>query len=172
LAAALVLFPVMLLADGAWLDVPYVRQTAEGCGPAAVAMVMQYWVRHDPRVDAAAADERAVLKALPPLRRGVFGDSMRSYLASHGFDAFVFRGTVDDLTHHIAKGRPVVVCLAPSGSGGQLHYVVVAGLDADEVLINDSARGKLFRQELAHFRTMWDQTGNWALLAVPSASRR
>jgi predicted double-glycine peptidase len=169
LFAALV-YPVLMMAQAGWLDVPYVRQTAEGCGPASVAMVMQYWLRHDARMDRAAADENAVLKALPPSRRGVSGEAMRGYLESHGLDAFVFRGTMEDLSHHTAKGRPVIVCLAPSR--GSLHYAVVAAVEEDSVLLNDPGRGKLFREELARFRTMWNQTGNWALLAVPSASPR
>lgn len=155
-----------------WLDVPYVGQTAQGCGPAAVAMVMQYWVRHDARVDAAAADENAVRKALPPSRGGVFGQAMRAYLASHGFDAFVFRGTEDDLAHHVGKGRPVVVCLAPAGARGPLHYVVVAGTGPGAVVLNDSTRGKLIREDPARFRAWWKEAGNWALLAVPSAAAR
>src|SRR5206468_11988702 len=29
-----------------WLDVPFVKQPAEGCGAASIAMVMQYWEQH------------------------------------------------------------------------------------------------------------------------------
>jgi len=29
--------------SGVWLDVPYVKQTEDGCGSAAIAMLLQYW---------------------------------------------------------------------------------------------------------------------------------
>jgi hypothetical protein len=68
-------YPVLIMAQAGWLDVPYVRQTAEDCG----------------------------------------------------LDVFVFRGTLEDLTHHTAKGRPVIVWLAPSR--GSMHHAVVAAVE-------------------------------------------
>jgi hypothetical protein len=31
-----------ILAQAGWLDVPFVRQSEEGCGAASIAMVMRY----------------------------------------------------------------------------------------------------------------------------------
>jgi len=41
----LLLAPVLATGagSGVWLDVPYIHQEKEGCGSAAVAMVLQYW---------------------------------------------------------------------------------------------------------------------------------
>jgi ABC-type bacteriocin/lantibiotic exporter with double-glycine peptidase domain len=169
IGAALVVLTAVtgLAAELPWIDVPFVRQVRAGCGPAAIAMVMQYWVRHEPGLDAVAADAERINEALPASARGTFGNDLKAYLETHGFSAFVFNGEPKDLDHHLAKGRPLVVCLAPKGSDGPLHYVVVVGAGTSEIVFNDSARGKLIREGREAFLEQWKATGNWALLAVP-----
>jgi predicted double-glycine peptidase len=153
-----------------WLDVPFVRQVRAGCGSAALAMVMQYWVKHQPGLDAAAADAERIDKALPPSSEGISGEALKRYLEEHGFAAFVFNGELEDLRNHVAKGRPAVVCLAPKGPRAPLHFVVVVGVGEDAMLLNDPARGKLIRERQDSFLRAWKVTGNWALLAVPRPS--
>jgi ABC-type bacteriocin/lantibiotic exporter with double-glycine peptidase domain len=160
-----------LAAEVSWIDVPFVHQVRAGCGPASIAMVMQYWVQHQPGLDPAAADAERINEALPASSGGIFGNDLRTYLEAHGFSAFLFDGEPQDLAHHLAKGRPVVVCLGPKGPGGPLHYVVVVGSGENEILLNDSARGKLIRESKETFLKQWKATGNWALLAVPRPAR-
>ncbi len=151
-----------------WLDVPFVRQVGDGCGAASIAMVMQYWIRREPRLNAADADGDQIYKLLSSSSsKGISGRALQGYLEQHGFSAFVFDGELQDLRHHLAKGRPLVVCLAPKGSRAPLHYVVVVGVVDGAVLLNDPAREKLDREDLDHFLRAWKATGNWTLLAVP-----
>jgi len=115
-----------------WLDVPYVHQLESGCGAASISMVMQYWVRQQPQLDPAAADSDQIYKLLSPSpRKGISGQALKQYLGEHGFDAFIFAGELLDLQHHVEKGRPLVVCLAPKGAHAPLHYVVVVGFATD-----------------------------------------
>ena len=155
------------LAAAPVLDIPFVQQTKTGCGSAAVAMLIQYWAQHDPELLPAAAATEDIDRWLPASRQGIQGEALKRYLETHGFDAFVFNGEEHDLIHHLDKGRPVVVCLAPGGNRKMLHYAVVAGIDESSVWLNDSARGKLFRQSREDFMRDWNATGNWSLLAVP-----
>jgi predicted double-glycine peptidase len=151
-----------------WLDVPFVEQAKSGCGSAAIAMVVQYWVRQYPGLDAAAADTERIDRLLPPTsRKGIQGQALKEYLEKRGFQAFVFDGEIADLNHHFEKGRPVIVCFAPAGSRAPLHYAVVVGLDEKNIWLNDPARGKLFREDVSRFLHEWKETGNWALLTVP-----
>ncbi len=55
-----------------------------------------------------------------------------------------------------------------------LHYVVVAGLDAEQglVLMNDPAQRKLLKQDRASFEREWTAAGKWTLLALPHAEPR
>jgi len=153
--------------DLTWLDVPFVRQIRAGCGSAAIAMVMQYWARNDPNLDAAAAAAERIDRALPASSKGIAGKELRRYLEANGFSVFIFNGELSDLRHHAAKGRPTVVCLGLKGPRAPLHYAVVAGAGEDAVLLNDPARGKLVREDKESFLRSWKVTGNWALLAVP-----
>lgn len=153
--------------DTPWLDIPFVRQIRAGCGSAAVAMVMQYWVQHKPDLDAAAAAAERIDQALPPSSKGISGKELQRYLQENGFSAYIFDGEIADLRQHVAKGRPTIVCLGLKGADGPLHFAVVAGVGDTEVLLNDPTRGKLFRENLSTFRDAWKATGNWTLLAVP-----
>jgi predicted double-glycine peptidase len=151
-----------------WLDVPYVRQVKNGCGAAAIAMVVDYWARHYPQLRAAARDSERIDNLLPASAQGIRGDELKRYLEDRGFAAYVFDGDLSDLRHHFGKGRPVVVCLGLKGAKAPLHYAVVVGVDDEAVWLNDPARGKLVRVESAHFKSAWRVSGNWALLAVPN----
>ncbi len=171
LAFAAMVTSLAAATDVPWIDVPFVRQVRAGCGPASIAMVMQYWVQHEPGLDAIAADAEHIDETLPASDRGTLGSDLETYLKAHGFSAFVFDGEPKDLAHHLAKGRPLVVCLAPKGPNGPLHFVVVVGVGEIEILLNDSARGKLFRERRQTFLEQWRATGNWTLLAVPLPAR-
>ena len=77
------------------------------------------------------------------------------------------------LSHHLEKGRPLIVAVKP-GAHLPLHYVVVAGLDPDEhvVLLNDPAQRKLLKEDDSRFEQEWKATGHWTLLAVPEVASR
>lgn len=160
------------LAQAAWLDVPFVRQIRAGCGAAAIAMVIQYWARQEPALAHAAADTERIDRMLPPSPKGIQGSALKRYLQQNGFDAFIFRGERSDLEDQFAKGRPLVVCLGYKGAGAWLHYAVVVGIDRNVVWLNDPARGKLIREDLARFEAAWRETDQWSLLAVPRQSPR
>jgi uncharacterized protein YvpB len=131
-------------------------------------MVIQYWVRHQPGLEAAAADTDRINQALPPeSSRGIPGQALKQYLENHGFAAFVFTGEIQDLRQHLDKGRPIVVCFGLKGAKAPLHYAVVVGMDQQVLILNDPARGKLYREDLERFERAWKVTRNWALLTVP-----
>jgi ABC-type bacteriocin/lantibiotic exporter with double-glycine peptidase domain len=97
---------------------------------------------------------------------------MERYFEQHGFRTFGFRGEWKDLREQLEKGRPLIVAL--NTGHGNLHYVVVAGLDWQEgvVLTNDPAERKLLKQERSNFEKEWKAAGNWTLLAVPQRGER
>jgi ABC-type bacteriocin/lantibiotic exporter with double-glycine peptidase domain len=166
--AGLSLLPSLVRAEASavWLDVPFVKQEANGCGAAAIAMVMRYWARED-------ADPHRIYEALYSREvQGIRGEDVERFLRTTGFQTFVFRGGWQDLELHLGKGRPLMVCLR-QGRTGPLHYVVVAGVDTPQnvVLVNDPARRKLLKAERATFEKDWTAANRWTLLAVPQQSR-
>ena len=155
---------------GIWLDVPYVKQTEDGCGSAAISMLLQYWNAHGMRIDSQRADAAAIQKQLySPKGHGIFASDMQSYLEASGFQVFPLNGKWTDLLEHLKKGRPLIISLQPGSASSPLHYVVVTGIDwqKDAIFIHDPARGKLLRVERADFEKQWRPNRNWMLLAVP-----
>ena len=155
---------------GVWLDVPFVKQSEDGCGSAAISMVLQYWSGRGARVYAQRADAAAIQKQLySRSARGIFASDMENYFSDLGFKVFPLDGSWADLLEHLKQGRPLIVSLQPGSAKAPLHYVVVTGIDwqHDAVFVHDPARGKLLRIERADFEKQWRSNRNWMLLAVP-----
>lgn len=156
---------------GIWLDVPFVKQTENGCGSAAIAMLLQYWSAHGTSIASGRADAEAIQKELYSAKaHGIFASDMERYLRESGFREFAIRGEWDDLRKHLMEGRPLILSLQPGKTRAPFHYVVVAGMDwsRDAVFVNDPARGKLLRIEREEFEKEWLEAKNWMLLAVPA----
>jgi len=153
-----------------WLDVPFVKQTEDGCGSAAISMVLQYWNARGEQIDQKRADPTQIQKQLySPKARGIFASDVESYLKASGFKVFSLDGNWSDLQENVKQGRPLIVSLQPGTARSPLHYVVVTGIDwqKEAVFIHDPARGKLLRVERAEFEKQWRPNHNWMLLAVP-----
>jgi len=167
----LLLAPVLCTgaSSGIWLDVPYVHQEKEGCGSAALSMVLQYWSQKGTKLPPERLDAEKIQRELYSKEaHGIRASAMEQFLREAGFSPYIFRGEWSDLASHVEQGRPLIASIQP-GAKASLHYVVVVGIDRQQeaVLLNDPARGKLFRVERAEFEKEWLKTNNWTLLAVP-----
>src|SRR5947209_1840902 len=121
-----------------WLDVPFIKQEKDACGAASIAMVMQYWLRQQGLAADSSADATHIQHVLYSSKaHGIYASEMEHYFQQSGFRTFTIRGEWEDLNEHLQKGRPLIVALKP-GAGGDLHYVVVTGLDSsqDSVLLD------------------------------------
>jgi ABC-type bacteriocin/lantibiotic exporter with double-glycine peptidase domain len=155
---------------GIWLDVPYVKQTEDGCGAAAISMLLQYWNAHGAGIDTERSDASAIQKQLYSRKvRGIHASDMESYLKESGFRVFPLNGDWKDLLEQLQQGRPLIASLQSDSAKTSLHYVVVTGIDWQNgaVFINDPARGKLLRVARGDFEKQWRPNRNWMLLALP-----
>jgi ABC-type bacteriocin/lantibiotic exporter with double-glycine peptidase domain len=155
---------------GIWLDVPYVKQTEDGCGAAAISMLLQYWNAHGAGIDSQRLDASTIQKQLYSRKdRGIHASDMESYLKGSGFRVFPLNGDWKDLLEQLQQGRPLIASLQPGSGKTPLHYVVVMGIDWQNgaVFINDPARGKLLRVAREDFEKQWRPNRNWMLLALP-----
>jgi len=147
----------------AWLDVPVVQQSGNGCGVACVLMVLRYW---DANAPPAPRDVEDAL--LSSKDGGTSAAAMEEFFRKRGYESYAFRGVWTDLEQHISRGRPLIVSL---GRGGDAlaHFVVVAGVDTQSglVLVNDPAGTKLAKLHRATFEKNWEESGRWTLLALP-----
>lgn len=148
----------------ALLDVPYVSQTPELCGGAAVAMVLRYW------------GERGVFpEDFAPLVKagdgGILTGALTTTVRDRGWQAFVVPPN-DDTVHarirsEIDRGRPLVA-LIDVGTR-TYHYVVVVGSTDQDVVIHDPARAPFRVLPWAEFDRAWAVTGRWLMLVLPPA---
>lgn len=154
-----------------WIDVPYVAQVKDGCGSAAISMVMQYWEKQSGGSGLEHADAGKIQQSLYSAKQhGIPASAMEKYFDEHRYRTFVFRGDWAELQSHLSKGRPLIVSLGPNGGSGALHYAVLVGMDEARgyIFLNDPARGKMLRMSREGFETEWDLGKRWTLLAVPS----
>jgi len=173
-ASALLLCGSAFAADSAghWLDIPFIAQQKDGCGAAAIAMVMQYWQKSGHAPENPAAEYPRIDRALVSKQaHGVYASAMAHYFDENGYRAFAFSGQMSDVKQHIDQGRPLIAALQP-GAKQPLHYVVIAGYDPDAhiLLLNDPAQRKLLKEDAAQFEKEWKATQHWTLLAVPGSS--
>ncbi|HKE06889.1 MAG TPA: C39 family peptidase [Candidatus Acidoferrum sp.] len=153
-----------------WIDVPFVAQSKNGCGSAAIAMVMDYWNQKAGQAALGAARAAEIQQALySPREEGIPARAMQGYFEDSGYQVFVFAGDWTALERHLSRGRPLIVALKASGPHGPLHYLVVVGIDAAQgtVFVNDPAQQKMLRLSREGFESEWSATRNWTLLAVP-----
>jgi ABC-type bacteriocin/lantibiotic exporter with double-glycine peptidase domain len=153
-----------------WIDVPLVAQVKNGCGSAAIAMVMEYWEKKSGRDATGSVDAGKIQSALySPREEGIPASAMKKYFESAGYRTFAFAADWGDLGHHLERGRPLIVSLKSSGPHGPLHYVVVVGIDPARgyIYVNDPAQQKMLRLSREGFESEWSATEHWTLLAVP-----
>jgi ABC-type bacteriocin/lantibiotic exporter with double-glycine peptidase domain len=170
LLAAGVGFALAAETPSLWIDVPFVAQVQNGCGSAAMAMVMEYWQKKTGRGATGSPDVGKIQAVLySPAEAGIPASAMQQYFEKVGYRTFAFVGDWGELGRHLERGRPLIVTLKASGPHGPLHYVVVVGIDSARgyIYVNDPAQQKMLRLSREGFESEWSATEHWTLLAVP-----
>ncbi|HKK28027.1 MAG TPA: cysteine peptidase family C39 domain-containing protein [Gemmatimonadota bacterium] len=150
-------------AGQAVLDVPYVSQTEELCGGAAVAMVFRFWGR-------ASLDAQAFAPLVDDSARGIRTGVLQQAVRRLGWRSLAYRGSLEGLRDQVGRGRPLIVLLRVSPD--RWHYVVVVAVGEDRVLVHDPARAPFQPIPIPEFRRMWEPSGRWTLLALPPVGER
>jgi predicted double-glycine peptidase len=147
------------------LDVPYVTQTADLNGGAAVTMVLRYWGEHQvvPKDFAALID---------PKRKGIPESALIKAVSSRGWRTSVLpiaRSSPDvtDIADEVEEGRPTIVLLEVAPQ--TYHYVVVVAVTDRDVIMHDSAKRPYETMSVQGFTKAWEAAGSWALVVLPAA---
>jgi hypothetical protein len=141
--------------------VPFYAQEKFQCGPAALAMVLQW-------SGVAATPESLAPALFTPGRQGTLQTGLITGARRHERLAFVVTG-LDCLLREIAAGRPVVV-LQNLGLSWlpHWHYAVVIGYDLNaRQLILHSGETAGRRVGLRTFLYTWNRAAQWGLLVLP-----
>jgi ABC-type bacteriocin/lantibiotic exporter with double-glycine peptidase domain len=159
--------PAARAGDPSWWVAPQVelvrQQDRWDCGPAALAMVLGRW-----QTAAAASEVRQVFE--PGHGDGVRAGELRTVARALRLQAFLVRGTMDDLAYELERGRPVLVGLTNyRGKRRVGHYGVVVGVrrDRTRVLLADPSRG--WRElALPAFELEWGPASHLAMVVFPA----
>lgn len=135
--------------------VPFIAQAPQQCGPAALAMVAQYYGH-------AVAPEQIAQEIYLPAVRGVLTAELADYARRFQLWTRPYRGSFADLRHKTRAGIPLIVL---GRFGAQWHYFVVLAADDDIVAHSDTRPFVRLRRD--DFQRHWERAHRWTLLVCP-----
>jgi len=140
------------------LNVPFIAQKPNYCGPAALAMLANYYGHP------VTQDEIASAIYLPDIG-GTLTSELTDYARRFHLWVRQYHGSFDDLREKLSAGAPLLVL---GRFGEQPHYFLVLGVDnfRQIVTVHSDARSH-FEMRLEDFQRHWDRAGNWTLLVCP-----
>lgn len=141
--------------------VPSITQSRFQCGPAALAMVLN-WAGKD--VSEATLSE----KMFTPKREGTFQSDVLGAARREGFLAIPLTG-YKSLLSELAAGHPVLVFQNLGFSWYPVwHYAVVIGYDLDSKTITLHSGDKAnLEMDLEDFEDTWGKASHWAVVVLP-----
>jgi len=137
------------------VTVPFIAQKPNYCGPAALAMVANYYGHP------VTQDEIASTIYHPEIR-GTLTADLAGSAQRLGLWARQYRGTRADLHQKLAAGIPVIVL---GKIGNNDHYFVVLAY-RDELIVHSDKRANLHLRE-DDFLRWWNRADRWTLLVCP-----
>lgn len=140
------------------IQVPFIAQKPNYCGPAALAMIANYYGHP------VTQDEIAGAIYLPEIR-GTLTPDLAGYARRFDLWTRQYRGTRTELRAKVAAGVPMIVL---GKFGANLHYFVVLGFDdfRQTVTVHTDRRAN-FDMPQEQFWREWDRADRWALLVCP-----
>jgi len=140
--------------------IPFYSQQAYQCGPAALAMVLNW-------SGLPISLEDLTVEVFTPERKGSLQSAMVSAVRRNGRIAYVFTG-LSNLFVEVAAGNPVIILQNLGLSWYPVwHYAVVVGYDLSNkyvILRSGNIRRKLMSFQV--FEKTWDRGNNWGLLIL------
>jgi ABC-type bacteriocin/lantibiotic exporter with double-glycine peptidase domain len=144
--------------------VPFIPQDEYQCGPASLAMVLQY--------HGAAIGQEEIAQALYlPSVRGTLNLDLEFYARRRGFEARAFAGTLDAAKAELRRDRPLIVFQDIGLVRAVPHFAVLLGYD-------DRARSVVLHSGTEAYRVVpydefertWARRRSWTLLVTPPGS--
>lgn len=143
-------------------EVPFFPQEDYQCGPAALAMVLN-WTGVQVHPDTLTP------QVYVPERKGSLQAEMVAAARRYGRVGYVLRPRLDDLLQEVRAGNPVVVLENLTFNWYPTwHYAVVIGYDIGrrEIILR-SGRTQRMVLALRTFEYMWRRGNHWALVVMP-----
>jgi len=137
--------------------VPFYPQESYQCGPASLAMVMNYR-------NVTVKPEEIAEDIYSKSARGTLNLDMVLYAQRKGLSALQYQGSLRDLKTNIDSGNPLLVLVDYGFSFYQSgHFMVVVGYNESSVIVNSGKMKAHFIPE-KEFLKVWGKTNYWTLL--------
>jgi ABC-type bacteriocin/lantibiotic exporter with double-glycine peptidase domain len=136
----------------------YRQARRKSCASASLYVVVRYW--------GLPTSEQEIMRELgAPPQDGYTLRQLRDWARQHGLQAFAVRGTIELLTGHTARGRPLIVTIRQKE---QNHSFVVAAVSLRGIIQGmDPSTGKRFEMSSKEFLPRWENAGFPLLIVAP-----
>lgn len=142
------------------------------CGPACLAMVLNYWDETRSFNQQKITDEIYDSES-----QATYNSEMVMYPRSKGFESYSFQGNLGILKDVVAKGIPVIVLTKTIKQIAKGHYRVVIGFDddKDQIIFHDPFFGGRHAMKSKNFMKVWElgkgrNQSRWMMAVVPAQS--
>lgn len=144
------------------IDVPYITQTRDLCGGAALEMVFRYWGETSVR----AADFAPLVEP----GRGIRTGDLATAASTRGWTTRLLADVPADprerIRDELNASRPLIALIEVAPD--TYHYIVIVGATDALVVFHDPARAPFRTESWAEFDRVWRAAGRWMLLVLPS----
>lgn len=143
-------------------NVPFFPQERYYCGPASLAGVMNFY-------GVSVTEEEIAKEVYNTKLSGTLSMDILIYARAKGFDAFYYKGNMEDIKRYISMGKPVILFLDLGYFFYPVrHYIVATGYnDKIGYLIAHSGveKDKIFSYK--EIQSSWEKTGFGTILIMP-----
>lgn len=142
-------------------SVPFIKQSENHCGPASLAMILQY---NKLDVDLKQLSSQMIT----PAARGTYATDLITAVRRQGMVAIRINDLKSLLTE-VSAGNPVLVFQNLGFSFmPRWHYAVVVGhdLDGPDVILH-SGKKKFLKTDMRFFERTWSMTDYWGIVVLP-----
>lgn len=138
-------------------NIPFYPQETYQCGPATLAMVLNYWGMNITPDDIAK-------EIFSKAARGTLNIDTVLFAQRKGLTSIQYKGNLDDLKNNIDSGNPVIVLVDYGFSLYEKnHFMVIVGYNEHGVIVNSGRNKEKFINEEDFLKT-WGKTNYWTLL--------
>lgn len=139
------------------------------CGPACLAMVLNYWDETRPY------DQAEITAAIfDSASQATYNSEMVLYPRGKGFASCSFQGTLETLKDLVGKGMPVIVLTKTIRQIAKGHYRVVIGFDdaRGQIIFHDPFLGGRRAMKFKTFMKVWElgkgrNQSRWTMAVFP-----
>ena len=139
------------------LEVPFVKQKDDFCGPASLSSVLEYY-------DVKVSQEDIAKVVYSPKLKGALITDLENYAKSLGFKTTLFKGSLEDLKKYLDQNVPVII-LVDLGFlwVSKPHYLVVVGYDEENFYVHTGFESKK-RVPYEELYKKWQKMGSVGLV--------